>query len=80
MVVHICVWYRASARGKNKQDLINAVLNVWTRNSELNDMREVLIASMPDRIKACIKARGRPIHYVMNFSCLLDVCELMFIH
>ena len=48
---------------KNKQDLINAVLNVWTRSNELNDMCEVLIASMPDRIKACIKAGGGPIDY-----------------
>jgi transposase len=46
-----------------KIELINAILDCWARSDDLLEICRNLIASMPERVEACMKAKGGPICY-----------------
>ena len=55
---------RLKTRGcKNKQELINAFLNVWARDTEIAEICKKLVESMTSRIEAIIASKGGSTKY-----------------
>ena len=48
---------------RTRQDIMPAVIKIWNKSDELNEICKALVHSMPRRVQACIDARAGPICY-----------------